>query len=489
MRSLPALALALAATAAGAIIGLGDGPAAASPRSDPTTGRAVFTGATMRHASSISLNPAALGLGVVTELYVAATATLDQRSITPSTIDPDTGALTAGAAIRDVGLAPGGAVGLISHVFDRATLGFEIAAPPGERFPQDHLALAYHTLGGGQRDYRISVGFSAKVADPFYVGISVSLNHSTLGLRYARDTALDGGRGPTGIGASCGAAACGVGNPAAAETYDIAVGSASWFSTQDLTVNLGIVIQLARDTWLGVAYHTPPGLAVQSGLVGTATVTRAPRDGGTVVSGDAVVDLSLPASVDAELRARITDDLDLHVGGRWEDLSRLAAYDVRTYGTALAAAHIPEWMLRARGLHDPIALWAGVEQPELEVPEFGQRLRLGARLGLETSSVASDHLTPETIAGTSLTVDGGASLRLGPTTVVQLSYGLAYFPGQDVGASAFDPRQQLDCVASGYDYATPACAAVRGGYGVPTAAGHYGRLQHALRLGFRYEFR
>jgi hypothetical protein len=40
----------------------------ASPRTDPTTGRAVFTGATMPHATSIGLDPAALGLGSVDQL-------------------------------------------------------------------------------------------------------------------------------------------------------------------------------------------------------------------------------------------------------------------------------------------------------------------------------------------------------------------------------------------------------------------------------------
>ena len=41
---------------------------------------------------------------------------------------------------------------------------------------------------------------------------------------------------------------------------------------------------------------------------------------------------------------------------------------------------------------------------------------------------------------------------------------------------------------TGFDYSTKACQSTRHGYGVPTAAGTYRRIDHALRLGFRYEF-
>jgi hypothetical protein len=57
-----------------------------------------------------------------------------------------------------------------------------------------------------------------------------------------------------------------------------------------------------------------------------------------------------------------------------------------------------------------------------------------------------------------------------------------------VNKSAFDPRDELACMASGYDYSTSACAAVRGGYAIDTAAGDYSRMQHALRLALRYEY-
>jgi len=61
--------------------------AVASPRTDPTSGRAVFTGAVSPNPTSIDVNPAALGLGIHSEAYVAAVGTLDQYSIDLATED------------------------------------------------------------------------------------------------------------------------------------------------------------------------------------------------------------------------------------------------------------------------------------------------------------------------------------------------------------------------------------------------------------------
>jgi hypothetical protein len=84
-------------------------------------------------------------------------------------------------------------------------------------------------------------------------------------------------------------------------------------------------------------------------------------------------------------------------------------------------------------------------------------------------------------------LDVGGANQLAPGLYMQLSYGLQYFPPVHVTDSAFDPRDQLDCQASGFDYSTPACAAARNGYAIATAAGDYDRMQHALRLALRYE--
>lgn len=460
--------------------------AAASPRSDSTVGRAVFTGATVPSATSITLNPAAIGLSNQNELYLSLTTVLEQFGIDRKTIDLATGGLADGEHVSDVELGLGASIAFVWHAGERGTLGFEIRSPSPELFPDDP-ALRYHSLGSRQRNYVATIGTSLKVTNAFYFGTSLSHDNTSLRLRYARDTALDAGR------ADCGAMACGLENPEASELYDVSVRSPR-LSTENLRVNIGVVARVfkdgVREVWVGVAYHNTPGFGIQTRLDGDMDVTRAPRDGGGQIHGDSTVYVSYPASVDAEVRARILSDLDLHIGGRWEDLSRMQAYDVRGYGSSFRGQNIPEWQLRARGLHDAFSVWGGVEQIDTGEHAGGLWwLKFGGRVGLETSSQPKSFTSPSTISPTSLSLDLGAQIRPGRGSgwKIQLSYGLQWFPGVSVETSAYDPRFALDCIDSGFNYASRACEALRNGYAIPTAAGDYSRFQHSVRLGLRYE--
>lgn len=451
----------------------------ASPTSDPTTGRAVFTGATMPAATSIGLNPAAIGPGLTDELYAAATAVLERYAISLDRVDAASGTSTPGRSVADTELAPGGTIAIVKHLSDRLTAGLMFEAPPGEQFAADSEgAWAYHTLGGSHRSYLFGVAGSLRITNELYFGVGLSTATTVLRVRYARDAALEG---PSGVNADCDGAPCGLGNPLATEHYAVRVRS-SYLSTSNFIVNLGLAFAIAKNVWIGLAYHAPPGLEVQTALAGSMAVRQAPRDGQGVIAGDATVFISQPASADAELRANLQGALDLHIGLRWQDLSRFQHYDIRGYGTALKTANIPEWTLRPRGLRDPLAVWAGIEQRNIGHWWY----RVGARLGVETSSADDARTSPLTIGPRSYTADIGAQFRLG-SLVVQTSYGLQYFPRTNVAASAFDPTARAACTDSGFDYSTAACESVRSGYAIASAAGSYERMQHAIRIGLVYE--
>ena len=462
------------------------GTAHGSPRSDPTSGRAVFTGATLPHATSIDLNPAALGLANVDAVYIALTSAIDQLHVDLAPFSAG-GLSSPGARVRDVEVSPGAMIAYLYHLAgDRGTLGFEARTNPRESFLEGSQATRYLTLGGGQRDWLASAGASIRITNELYFGASLSHQDSFLRLKYARDTALASTDPTRGIGGNCGTGApCSLGDPRATETYDYDVGS-KLLSTANLKVNVGVVVQLAPTTWLGVAYHTPPGLAIQTELTGHVDIDRAPRDilpgEVTKLHGQSVVEIQFPASVDAELRTRLPGDVDLHVGGRWEDTSRFISYDVRAFGTTLPRNGIPEWTERPRGMKDAFAFWAGVEQVDT-----GQRYLLGARVGVETASVSGEQLSPMTFSPASVSVDLGGQWRLSSSLVAQLSYGLSYYPSVEVTSSEFDPSSQAACTASGYNYTTAACDAVRNGYAIGSANGTYERFQHAFRLGLRYD--
>ena len=454
----------------------------ASPRTDPTQGRAVFTGATSSSPTSLEVNPAALGLGVPDELYFAATSVWNHLAIDRYTLDVGSGALGNGPDVTANLLSPGGMIAGVWHsgVNGRITLGVALHSSPAERFIEDEEALRYHTLGGSYRTYAGTVGSSFRLSGRVFLGVSLGIHTSFLRLRYARDTALDAGRDPArGVASDCGGAPCGIENPAATERYDVDVRT-DYAALENVVATIGLAVRLADDTWLGIGYHAPPGLSIQNALDGTMAVERAPRDGGGTVTGAATVYISQPASVDAELRTPLPADLDLHVGVRWEHLSRLQAYDVRGYGSAFPAAGIPEWQPRPRGFHHAFATWAGVEQVERESP-----LSLGGRIGFETSALRDDRTSPLDVAPLSVTLDAGLQYRLTPQLALQLSYGLQYFPTIDVTDSAYDPRARLGCEDSGFDYSTADCAAVRNGYAIPTAAGEYSRIEQALRVALR----
>ncbi|MEO8703553.1 MAG: hypothetical protein ABI867_26125 [Kofleriaceae bacterium] len=450
--------------------------ATASPRSDPTTGRAVFTGATTASPTAITLNPAALGIGKRDELYAAISALLDQLGIDRKSIDVSTNTLVDAGHVSDTPFGAGGQLAVVWHPGARAALGLDVRLPPPELFPNDP-ALRYHTLGNRQRNYVASAGTSLKIASVFYFGFGLSLDVTRLHLHYARDTALDPGRG------DCDGVPCGFENPAASEEYDVNVRS-RYFSTENLKLNIGVLVRLGPDRWLGVAYHNTPGFGIQTQLDGTMEITRAPRDGGGVLNGSSTVYVSYPANVDADFTARVLRDLDLRIGGRWEDLSRMQAYDVRGYGAAFRATTVPEWVERPRGFHDAFALWAGVEQVELDK---SKRWRFGGRIGIETSALPPDRTAPGTMSPTSFSLDLGAQLRISPGLRLQASYGAQLFPRVAVDGSEYDPRFATECADNGFDYSSRACTALREGYAIPTAAGDYTRIQHAVRIGLIYE--
>jgi hypothetical protein len=460
------------------ILALALAPALAygSPRSDPTTGRAVFTGATMPSTTSIGLNPAALGQARTWEIYFAATGVLEQFGIDRRELDLDTDSFTAGQRVRDVQFGPGATIAGIFPPGRITTVGLELRIPPTELFPSDP-ALRYHSLGSRQRNYIVSGGFSFKVASSFFFGVSVSHDFTDLRLRYARDTALD-----KGLAIDCGGSPCGLENPAADETYDVTARS-SYVSIENVRVNLGILVRLMRNVWLGLSYHNTPGFGIQTQLEGRMQYTQPLREGGVPINGGSTVYVSYPASVDGELRAALLPDLDLHVGGRWEDLSRMQGYDVRGYGRSFDGFGVPEWVVRPRGFRDSFAMWAGVEQVELDQTK---RFRFGGRIGFETPSLKPSRTSPGNMSSTSLSLDAGAQIRIAPSWSLQLSYGLQLFSKVDVTTSQYDPRFALDCIDSGFDYETRGCTQLREGYAIPTAAGTYTRLQHAFRLGLRY---
>ena len=477
----------------------GLGTAAASPLEDPTLGGAVFTGPVHAHATAIYENPAALGMSSRgAHIYLGGSLRLDGYDVRPRLLASDPGALQDGPRVRGSTMAPGTTLALYS-VGERVALGAGMSWVVLDRFIEEKAALGHHTLGGIHRQYvlrdmsllgqwdlpfevplpMLSLAASYRWRD-FYFGVGVSLRASSLALSFLRDTALE--RGRDGIDQPCGQAPgpCGIGNPAAAERYDLDVSTSELFTTRNLVLNGGVMWRVAPAWWLGVHYQSPPGFLSSLSLAGKAQVKPAPYldDEPAAFTADAELIYRLPQTLSVGVRGPALDDIDFIAAARWQNLSRHRLLDIRLLG----GATVPEWMTRYRGFADTFTFTAGLEQRP------GRRLRLGGRLQLETGTTPAGAVAPLQVEGLNITTAAGGELRLLNGVVLYASYGLTYYPTVTTGLdSHFDPRLQLACVDSGYALET--CTPAAEGRAVPTAAGTYERIRHGFRAAIRYDFR
>ena len=459
--------------------------ASASPFGDPAIERGVFAGSTSAHPWSLLLNPASLALTTGSHLHLTGVATIDRVAIDRRTVDPDTGELGDGPSVTATTWAPGGSFGGYTvSSSGRFAAGFRISLPNPEEMLDAGDALAYHAQGGRHREIVWAAGGAYRWRGLAF-GASVQLVWSDVTLRFSRDTALDNGRDDVSGGTGCDGAPCGLENPAAREDYRIDTRSTRLPSgANTVAATLGVVARLAEGWWLGLAYHSPPGLFSSIETTGTARVTRAPRDGGETLEGEATLRFNLPQRFRAGVRGRITEGLDLVGELRWDQLSSFQQYDVRMYGLELDAAGVPEVLPRPRGMRDQLALQAGVEQVDT-----GQRFVLGGRLGAERGAVADERLSALNAYGAAVTADVGVQVRIAPSWILQLGYGVRWAPDSDTGRGAYDPIDRLECIDSGLDIDEPECRALREGYALPTASGTYGRVDNVFRLNLRWAVR
>lgn len=457
-------------------------PGHASPLGDPAVQRAVFAGSTAAHPTSLTLNPAALALGVEGfYLHVSGSSTFDRVHVRRRVVDPDTGDLSDGAARSAMLWSPGGSFGFYK-VGGRLSVGLQVALPSGESFLEGGDDLGYHSRGGGHREYSLFVIGGAYRWRGLAFGATLRVVETRLRLRFDRDTALE--RGDVD-GTQCGGGPCGFENPAARERYDVDV-TTGWLpsSSNTVAVTFGGVAEVAADWWVGLAYHVPQGLFSGITATGTVDVERAPADlaAEPELRGEASVGFRMPWRLQLGTRGRILEGLDAVGEARWDRTSDLDAYDVRLYGLELEDAGVPEIYPRPRGLRDHLAIQAGVEQVDT-----GGRWRFGARLGLERGATKPSRLSPLQVYPTALDVDLGAQLRLDAAWTVQLGAGLAWSPTRDSGRGAYDPLDRLDCIDAGFDIDDPACAATRAGYALPTASGTYGRVGSVAWLSLKWQ--
>lgn len=456
----------------------------ASPMEDPALGGAVFTGPTHAHASSFFVNPAALGMtGRGWHLHIGGTARLQSLSVDRSMVN-NSNNLEPGPSVSDNTLSPGGLLAYYSSFQDgKARFGVALHTPTWQSFPGDQPALGYHSGGGQLVQTMLTLAASIQPTRRLLLGIGFSIGYSNLRLKFSRDSALQGGSdADTGTASDCDGSACGFENPQAREEYDIQVGNqASLGDLVDLknfSASFGIAYNLSERSWIALSYTVLPGAFETLTLSGDASITRAPRDGGETVSTNAEIGFGMAQMAFLGYRRPIFGSIDLVTDLRWQDWSRHNQFDIRLFNKD-GSSDTPEWIPRHRGMKDVWRVSAGLESSDTEA------FRYGARLRFETAAISQDRNTPTIMGGNNLTLATGTELRLSNRWIFSLGYEISLFPTALVSESVFDPREQVACVDSEFEF--DECGAARNGQAFSTAAGNYSLIQHGLLMSFRYD--
>ncbi len=457
--------------------------ASASPAEEAFDG-AVFAGPTGAHTGSIIANPASL-LRLIPgwHLFLNGAARLEQISVARDVVSAD-GASAPGATARGRTFGAGGQVGAILAWPGGMIAATTALAPPEETLTGE-AALAYHSLGTRSRrvDW-FSLAGGYRYGRAIHLAFSATLSERRTTLQFARDTALDAGRDPDrGVTSDCGGVACGLEHPAATELWTLRVAPDYLLDINNLILSAGLLVRLPSATLLGLSYQRPWSLGSFE-LSGTARIDAAPRDGGGVASGEATVFVELPEVWRLGTRTAVAPEWEIVTEVRWRRLANVGTFDVRTHGGDLEAGRVPEYFPRARGLRDAVAVELGLEQIDV-----GQPLIVGGRFGVDTGATGGHRISPTSPWGPEMTAAIGGQLRVGSQWIVQAGYQLGYQLPVDADPSAFDPIDRLDCVDRGHDFDLPACATVRAGYGLPSAAGTYRRWDHVAWLALRVEVR
>ena len=460
------------------------GTAHTSPMEDPSLGGAVFTGPTHGHASSFFVNPAALGLtGRGWHFHIGGSARLSSLTLKRTTIGSDN-SLQPGPTVDDSTISPGGILAYYAS-FDEGKYRFGVSlyTPTWQRFAEDEPGLGYHSSGGQIIQTMLTLAGSWRFTSRLIGGLGFSVGFSSLQLKFSRDSVLDGGSDSiSGTGSDCGGTVCGYENALAREEYDIQVGNRAALGDlaglKNFSASVGFVYRIGRDSWLGMGYVALPGAFETLTLSGDASITLAPRDGGGTESTNAEIGFGMAQMAFVGYRRPTFGAYDMVFDLRWQDWSRHNQFDIRLFG-ADNNPNTPEWIPRHRGLRDVWRVSAGIESDDKEAYRFGARLRL------ESAAISNEKHSPTLVGGPNLTLATGAELRLSNHWAFSMGYEISLFPSTNVQNSAFDPREQVACVDSAFEF--DSCEAARNGLSFATAAGEYSFIQHGLVMSFRYD--
>jgi long-subunit fatty acid transport protein len=421
----------------------------------------AIAGAADPHVAAIFYNPAALAPLRGLHLYLEGGPRLYEGSIDRSSVEGRPG---GSARINDAGFDA--FVGLAWDLGTNSiTIGLATYAPMVDLSSFGDSPVRYHAIDSKLVVWEQTLAAAIKISSRFFFGATANFAESWLYYKYARDAALAGGTpGVDQPGGLCGAMACGLENPAAAET--VRLRGFGW----GIGFTVGILTRPIDRLWIGLSYtsHVFNTGAAPDFPIESETGARIRPAGGAAYDGGSRVTVVLPDFIYLATRVELTPTVDVEGSLRWVHYGARSQLDVKTQGGTLGQLDptlaLPPEFLLDRGLQDAFAVEASGRF------RVGQKLRLSPSFVFESSAVEASAVSAAALEAPKIDLALTAEWR--PRTHLVLGAhvgGTAYVLG-DV-SSRFHPRDQTRCVDARYDLA--ACGAVESGGGLPSASGHY----------------
>ena len=417
------------------------------------SGRAVFTGATMPSATSIELNP-----GRARPRHVATRSTSRRRrarSVSGSidALDLDTAHRARRARPTTPSSRPAAMLASSGTPAIASRSASSCARRRAELFLEDQRRAALpHARRRPARRTSARVGASIQRHRASSTSARASSHENTYlhaALR-ARHRAR-AGDGADGVDSDCGGAPCGVENPLRDRALRRRRRTPMLSRRRTSCVEPRRRRAASRATsGSALAYHTPPGLEIQTELDGTMTSARAARRRRASVNGgvDRLRPATRRASTPSCARGCPTSSISTSAC-RWEDLSRMPGVRRARLRLERSRARASRSGCRApRGFHDPFALWAGVEQVDAR-HERAAAVRRAPRLRDRVARRRRARAARRSRRPRS-PLDVGVQLRLRARARSSSSRTACSTSRRCTSPnSAFDPRAQLDCIDIG----------------------------------------
>jgi long-subunit fatty acid transport protein len=459
----------------------------AAPVATPRIGGLNFSSPVEDMVTSIYWNPAAIGLVRGTHVFLDFTARLSHGRVSRASIDPATGEPGAGLSFPKKDFffwTPDGFGGVCTDLgSESVTIGVAVYTPfaemeryGGDTIPGLNAQLRYHRTSSDWFNLYVTPVVGVKFHRRFLAGVGLSYVRSIVKMSFYRDRTIREDYQPDTPNYR-------VEEPSRSERVRIDA------TDNSLGFNVGLMFRLPREIDIGFAYRSKAlGVGRQNvEAKGVAEVTRyEDGQGWHTIKGRGRMFYVLPDSVSAAVEWRPRKQWELDLNMEWLHFSVHKDLLFKMSGNAFRAAQMGNWDVNFRhhrGFNDVWRVQVGAAYKPSE------KLKVGGAVMYESTAVDTKWVNASAIDEHKVDILLAVRWRPHPSVSLRFGYSLVVIPLVSVNNSGFHPSLTTDCVTGQVDIVwNEACAGVKEGKGLPTAAGDYWLMVHKIGASVAYHY-